>query len=65
MLYVSESVVKDEAVVREVVVTPVCLSHLREIMTYAQQVGSNVNLLYCGKLALCYHFVKIKSISFM
>lgn len=65
MCHVSESVVRDEAVVREVVVTPASLSHLREIMTYAQQVGSNIDLLYCGKLALLYRFVKMKSISFM
>lgn len=65
VFHVSESVVRDEAVVRGVVVTPACLIHLREIMTYAQQVGSNVDLLYCGKLALLYHFVKMKSISFM
>lgn len=34
----------------EVVVTPASLSHLGKIMTYAQQVGSNIDLLYCGKL---------------
>lgn len=65
VFHVSGSVVRGEAVVREVVVTPASLSHLREIMTYPQQESGNVDLLYCGKLALLYHFVKMKSISLM